>query len=258
MIEFPASLSVKRSMADEEKLQAAARAWIEKEERVEGIHASDLLDPRQALFRLLDPQTNSDREIALFLVGKLLHAFVLGSMEGVVDVTKTDEGSRFSEELGVHYSLDWDKGDIAEFKTTRVFREPKTNEDLRTYLEQMLVYMAAKNKPVAKLWVLYINLRDASTRQTTPAFRAYTVRITKEELDTLRGQLKDVADSIRRASTSGEAEPWRALPLCREWKCSRLRCPWYDKCKPEGRYEPLPEAPEVPRAKKAPERVSDL
>ena len=55
MIEFPASLSVKRSLGDETRLQTAARAWIEKEERVDGIHASDLLDPRQSYWRLVDP-----------------------------------------------------------------------------------------------------------------------------------------------------------------------------------------------------------
>ncbi len=237
MIELPKSLKLNRDIRDENALLQAAKDWLEKDQRAEGIHASDLLDLRQAYYRHTDPRGLSSRETTLFLVGKVLHAFVLGSRAGeAVDLAKTDEGSRYSEELGLWYSPDWDKGEVAEFKTSRVFKEPKTIGDVDVYLEQVLVYMAAKNVTEAKLWVLLINLKtDDNSRRTVPAFRCYKISISPEDLEQavqyIRGQ-RDILDTaIRDRRPDG-------LPVCRAWKCGEGNCPyWGNPCKPEGRYE---------------------
>lgn len=235
-IDLPGSLKLQRNLRDEAALLKAAKDWLTKEERAEGIHASDLLDLRQSYYRHVDPRPLSERETTLFLVGKVLHAFVLGSMDSPtsVDIQRTDEGSQYSERLGLWYSPDWDKGDIAEFKTNRMFKEPKTVGDVDSYLEQTLIYMAAKQVTRAKLWVLLLNLRDENTRRTTPVFRCYSIAITPEDLrqvtESIRGLRDTLAAAVERRDPSD-------LPVCRAWKCGEGNCPyWGNPCKPEGRY----------------------
>jgi len=235
MIELPESLKLQRDLRDEHKLLKAAKDWLTKEERTAGIHASDLLDLRQAFYLHVDPRGLSERETTLFLVGKVLHSFVLGTADGKEpDISRTDEGSVYSERLGLWYSLDWDKGDIAEFKTNRMFKEPRTIGDVDSYLEQTLIYMAAKQVTKAKLWVLLLNLRNESTRRTTPVFRCYAITITPEDLqqvtESVRRQRDTLAGAIDRRDPS-------ALPVCRSWKCGEGNCPyWGNPCRPEGRY----------------------
>lgn len=234
MINLPASLKVSRNKSDETRLLAATRKWLEKENRAEGLHASDLLDPRLAFWRIVDPKPLEDRLVPIFLAGKVLHSFVLGGLNGKVDLNATDEGTAYSEALGVHYSIDWDKSEIAEFKTTRSFIDPKSADDISIYLEQLLIYMCAKQRTTARLWVFMLNLRDPSTRKTSPAFRCYTVSVSEEELRTATNALRQSRDAIESALNSGDH---RALPLCRDFKCGAGNCQWWDKCKPEGRYK---------------------
>jgi len=253
VIPLPEGLKVKRNAADERLLLDAARKWIDKDERKPGLHATDFLDLRQAYWRAVDPRPTADRVVPIFLVGKVLHSFVLGTLEGqVVDLNVTDEGSSYEEEIGFWYSPDWDKGDIAEFKSSRAFKEPTDVGGLETYIEQILVYMVAKRRTSAKLWVLYLNLKD-SERRTSPEFRAYTISVTEEELSELRKHLRELKESLERAIS---VQDWRQLPLCREFKCGRGRCDWYDQCQPEGRFGTerfdgeVPDSPEVPRSPK--------
>lgn len=231
-ITLPASLALKRNTAAERKLTDAARGWVDKDARAEGIHASDLLDIRQAYWRHTDPRPTGDRLVPVFLVGKVLHSFVLGAMEGVVDLDKSDEGSAWSEELGIHYSLDWDKSDIAEFKTSRAFKDPETVEDLGIYIEQTLIYMAAKGRTTAQLWVLLLNLRDEQ-RRTAPAFRAYTISISPDDLLSLKTTISEQVTLLNSVLASKE---YRTLPLCRTFKCGEGNCDWWSNCQPAGRY----------------------
>lgn len=233
MIPIPNSVHVRRTKADETKLTDAARTWLEGASRAEGFHASDAMDPRRAFFRKMLPSPLSDREVGLFLVGKVLHAFVLGAMAGKVDLEHTDEGSKFNEELGVWYSPDWDRSEIAEFKTSRAFKEPVDNEDLGIYIEQVLIYMACENRTEAKIWVQYVNLRDPETRRTTPAFRCFAIKIAQEDLDGIKSHIKEVIADYNRAIADGD---FKRLDLCRDWLCGRRMCQWYETCQPEGRF----------------------
>lgn len=234
MIPLPESLTVKRSLAAEANLLAKARAWLEKDERSPGLHATDLMDLRIAFWQRADPQPISDRLVTIFMVGKILHAFVLGSIVEKVDISKSDEGSKFNEELGISYSMDYlDEGIPSEFKSSRSFYEPKDVKDLEIYLEQLLIYMVSIDSTVGKLWILYLNLKDEQ-RRTSPVFRCFTVTVSKEDLFKVKEYLLVAKQSLERALSTGN---FRELDLCREFKCGEANCVWFHKCQPEGRYD---------------------
>lgn len=226
---LPPSLKVNRDEEAEGVLYAQARDWLEKDVRPDGFHASDLLFPRMGYWRIVDPQPLTPRQVGLYLVGKVLHAFILGH----ADLT-ADEGSTYHEGLGLYYSPDKRLPVPTEIKTSRSFYEPKTLGDLDTYLLQVLIYMAAEDSTNGKLWVLYINARDPETRNTTPTFRVYDVHVKQEELDAFKLAARKLRDTLADAV---QERNHRAVPLCPEWGCGPTRCPWWAKCQPEGRYE---------------------
>jgi hypothetical protein len=120
------------------------------------------------------------------------------------------------------------------------------------YVEQLLTYMAATNTVESELWVLYLNLKDASGK-TCPAFRCYTVLLSQADLDEVKGSLRLnamlLAEAIKTKDPGG-------LELCREWKCGAKNCDWYDQCQPIGRYgTPKFDATGVPREKKTKSRT---
>lgn len=234
MVTLPTSLTLVRSLKEEGQLVSKARAWLEQEERSPGIHGSDLLDPRQAYWSKTKPLPLSDRMISIFLIGKVLHAIVLGAVDGAVNLSQTDSGSSTSELLQLTYSPDRiHKGRVYEFKTARNFKEPKTVDELSNYIEQLLVYMAATQTTESTLWVLYLNLRDEKGR-TDPAFRAYHVTISEADLALVTTELKETRNLLYDALQRNDPSK---LPLCREWKCSERMCDWWHDCKPEGRYK---------------------
>lgn len=238
MIPLPESLTVKRSRVAEKMLGDAARHWIESEGRAPGIHASDLLDARQAIFRKLDPKTLPDRLINIFLIGKVLHAFVLQTVDGKtgVDIKVTDAGSFFNEEIGITYSPDKIVGGkVRELKTSRSYKVPDTIEDISHYLEQILVYLASTETRTAQLWVLYLNLRDEETGKLDPCFRGYDIEISEPDLQNVIAYCKSQRELIEKGVNLKDP---KVAPLCREWLCNRKMCDWYEQCRPEGRYEP--------------------
>lgn len=233
MIQIPESINIVRSPKTERVLLDRSREWLMKDERVPGIHASDLLDPLQAYWRRVDPQPMSDRLVPIFMIGKVLHAFILSAVEGVNLSWDSDQGSRQSEVIGIAYSPDHlIKGIPREVKTSRSFYEPKDVSDLDMYIEQLLIYMAAERITKGQLWVLYLNLKD-SAGKTAPQFRAYTVTISPEDLEKVITSLTTTRKELQMAE---EKKDPSALPLCRDWKCGKGNCEWWDKCKPKGRY----------------------
>ena len=234
MLTLPPSVSLTRNKKIEGQLLEKARTWLETSDRAPGVHASDLLDPRQAYWKHVKPLPLSNRLIPMFLIGKVLHAFVLNAVDGVeLDLDQTDEGSSFSKELGIHFSPDHVKGkQPRELKTSRSFYEPKCVKDVDNYLEQLMIYLAAMDSTEGQLWVLYLNLKDENGI-TSPAFRCYTVRISADDLEQFKKTV--VATRLMVEAAIAQKKP-ETLPLCRAWKCGELQCEWFKDCRPKGRY----------------------
>lgn len=237
---IPQSVVVTRMPQTEKKLTKQAREWLEGDERSPGIHASDLLDIRQAYWRHVDPQDLSDREVWMFLVGKTLHAFTLSAIDEKPLDWKSGEESRHSKLLQIEYSPDklTSKGIPRELKTTRSFFAPKESDgrveiaDIEVYVEQCLIYMSAEDKTEGLLDILYLNLKD-ETGKTTPQMRSYKVVISDDDLKKMQSYLIKKRQRLESAIKSGN---FQELPLCREWKCSERMCQWWHDCRPEGRY----------------------
>jgi hypothetical protein len=233
MIKIPEGIAIIRAPKTERQLLDKARIFLTREERTPGIHASDLLDPLRAYWKHTDPRPMEDRVVPIFMIGKVLHAFVLSAVDGTGLNWESDQGSRTSEILGIEYSPDHlINGIPREVKTSRSFFEPKDASDLDMYVEQLLIYMAAEKSVTGQLWVLYLNLKDKAGK-TSPEFRAYTIRITPEELATVTRELRTTRDQLASAI---ETKNPAGLPFCRTWLCGEKSCEWWEKCQPEGRY----------------------
>ena len=238
MLILPKSVHVEREEGAEDKLVEKTRTWLEKDSnrKDDEIHASDLLDPRKAYWDRKNKTRLSNRAVGLFFTGKVLHAFFLSALGGETGTNwKSDTGSKYHKDLQIYWSNDWEKGIIPyEFKTSRGKYEQKPS-DLGGYLEQLLIYMVAKNSTTGRLIVLMLNLPAPRGEGwgTYPQYRAYTVTVSKADLAKYRKQIiktrKELVDAIKRKKPDN-------LPLCREFKCGASQCPHYKKCKPPGRY----------------------
>jgi len=234
MLQLPESVQIQRFVKAEQKLLDKARKWLEREQRTPGIHASDLLDPRQAYWRHVKPQPISDRLVPMFLIGKVLHAFVLNAIDEIpMDLNKTDEGSFISEELGCSFSPDKvTNGKPRELKTSRSFYEPKTVKDVDFYLEQLLIYMAGMDSTEGQIWVLYTNLKNEEGI-TSPQFRCFKVKISAKDLKHYKKEVKETSRQLQWAIDNKSPE---VLPLCRKFKCGQGYCEWWQDCQPQGRF----------------------
>lgn len=235
MLLLPKSTTVERDKKYEQSLIDKTRAWLVKDSKDrKGIHASDLLDPRKAYFDKLYPQPLSDRMVGTFFVGKTLHAFFLSALQGKKGTDwSTDSGSNEDKELGITWSADdLTNGIPHEFKTSRSKYEQSTS-DLKSYLEQELIYMAASKSLRGRISTLMYNLPAPRGQGwgSFPQFRSYKITVTKEDLKKYRLQIKQTANMLR---TALKKKSFKNLPLCREFKC--MGCPHFERCKPEGRY----------------------
>jgi hypothetical protein len=230
----PESLKMTRSKKAEESLMVRSREWLMKEERDPRIHVSDLLDPRVGYWQRMEPKELSDKLVTMFLIGKVLHAFVLSAVDGDKGTDlSSDEGSKWSQDLGICYSIDKNLKYPRELKTSRSYYEPKSAKDLMMYIEQLMCYMVAEGKTKGQIWILFLNAKDPKTKRTAPAYRAYTIRVTEAELADYRAQMKATQ---RKLSQALKKKDHTILPLCRSFKCSEIDCEWWESCQPEGRY----------------------
>lgn len=238
MLKLPESIRITRVKKAEERLLARSREWLAREQRDPRLHVSDLLDPRLAYWQRIEPQDLPDRLVTTFLVGRILHAFILDSLQDApaqsVKVLLADEGSRYHKRLGIVYSPDKVllNGQPAEIKTSRSFYEPRDVRDLALYAEQLLCYMSAENSTRGQLWILFLNAKDEEGR-TAPVYRCYSVEVSPEEL---KSYAKGMQAARRAIETALKRKDHTLLPLCRSFKCGARNCGWWDRCKPEGRY----------------------
>jgi hypothetical protein len=240
MLTLPKSLEIIRNKTAEANLVEKTRTWLEADSKDRsGIHASDLLDPRKAYFDKTQPkQPLSERMVGLFFVGKVLHVFFLSALHGTTGADwKSDGGSTVSKKLGFSFSPDWVKDGIpGELKTSRGKYEMR-NSDLSLYLEQELIYQVGLKSTKGRLVVLLTNLPAPPGQGfgTFPQFRAYNISVSKSDLLTYEKQLVKTRKALELALKTKKDKDIRALPLCREFKCSRSACPHFSVCAPEGR-----------------------
>lgn len=220
----------------------------------EGIHASDLSQPRRTYWAAVHPLPATDAEVGYWLTGRGHHFYTVYALTGHPD---TDTGGKFSEKYGIWYSPDLDELQ-GEFKTNRLTFEPSTQEECErffsSYIEQCQIYAACEGINTWHLYVLFMCLVDPATREkVAPIPRVYDLEWTKAEMKE-RGkwiieQRELIEDAIKRKDPS-------KLPLCKEAFCMKFRgqgrgkpripmasCKWFSLCKPEGRYEQVENPP---------------
>lgn len=237
MLALPKQLGISRDLEEEQRLHAEAKLYLEREFRDKGIHASDLLDSRQAFFRIRDNVEGvEDRLVNMFLVGKLAHAFIeviKGREDG--EPTKSDAGTRYVDDI--YFSPDFvDKHGIPdEVKTTRSFYLPKAaylpdDSTFHRYIEQLMIYMCLMDVNEGRLSALFLNSKD-ETGRTSPQFYVWKIKADPRAMKMYRKQINMVKDQLLEALRSGK---FADLTLCRAWMCRD--CPWWNECQPPGRY----------------------
>ena len=235
MIHVPSNLAIHRDEHCEVKIVQHLRNWLTQQdsERINGIHASDLLDPRLAYWRKLKPKILTERQVFLFTIGKVLHSLILATETHEVDISISDSGTQ--EALGILFSPDMivDQHPV-ELKTNRSLYAPeqeKLIEDFHMYLEQLIIYCVLSQCLIGELWVLYISLKDGSGR-TFPGLRCYKVEITEEQFDDMEQQIISTRTALEEAITH---QDHTRLELCRTWLCGESCAVWHD-CQPQGRF----------------------
>ena len=235
MIRLP-PLSIHRNEIAEVRLVTAAREWLEQEDtkRAKGIHASGLLDPRLEYWRDMLPRPLTEKQTMLFLIGRVLHHFVISSVEPATAPGQSDSGSH--EELGILFSPDLIKdGHPIEIKTNRSFyppREDRLQDELSFYLEQLCLYLILSNSLTGELWILYLNIKDEANR-TFPEMRCYSVELSESQFHDLEQQIVTTRDLLLKAKAKKDH---RGLELCRKWLCGTNCVYFQNECRPEGRY----------------------
>jgi hypothetical protein len=232
-LELPDAVRVRFSKTDAEHATHEIRAWLESDIRKAGLHASDILYPRLSYWKSVEPKPLTERQVGLFAAGRALHAIYNEARHGRASV---DQGSEWSEDLGIWFSLDdylTEEDDTpVELKTTRAFQIARTIDDVYDYLRQLAIYMVAKQKLKGVLRVWYLNSKDKAGG-TAPKLVSVILEWSRTEFGEYREAIIAVRSAISDAVTRRDPS---ALPLCPAWMCARDKCPWFEDCKPEGRW----------------------
>lgn len=235
---LPKGLEIARDLEGERELLAKARAYLEEGgAKREGIHASDIMNPRMALFKRMTGDGLPDRLVNMFVVGQLAHAIieVIDAGHGDYRTKGSDSGTRLYKELRYSPDILDHKGGPAEIKTTRSFYEPKDtylpNDDTyHAYIEQLMIYMAAEDKVEGRLILLYLNMKVNG--RTEPQFYIWTIKTTSQALAAYRLVIERRMAALTQAI---ETKDHTNLPLCRPFMCKD--CVYWERCRPQGRYE---------------------
>ncbi len=259
MLTLPDILTIKRNVTSENEWVEKAREIIMSGEREEGIHASDLLDPRQYYWKRKHPLPLDDKSVMFFLIGRIQHEIEVQYRTGAKG--EMDEGSHYHKELGIWYSPDGKltlrDGSVIpeEYKTTRSKVDPRTLAAVKnsygSYLEQLQVYMACMGVTKGSLKVLLISNQPEGETYTVPVIRVYRYEITDKFLQRIK---KEIKSTVKLMNEAVKQDDHRKLPLCRYFKCSKSMCGWWDMCLPEGRHPDAPKPtrkPIVPKKKRA-------
>lgn len=242
MLDLFSHLTILRNEAKEGETLERMRGWLGTHERDARIHASDILAPRKAYWKSKIPKPISDHAVPIFVIGKVLHIFLIGAYHGDT-VEKidwaSDSGESWSEALQIVYSPDLRgaEGQPIEIKTSRSVFPPKTYKDIELYLLQLLIYMVAENKLNGELQVLYLNSKNKEGK-TAPTVHCYDVSITAEDAAAYTQWIITRRKGIEMAKEKDD--PLYAYP-CEKWQC--WSCEWEKECRPRKTHSLHKELP---------------
>ena len=237
----------------EQRLYSVLRESFLQSER-KGIHLTDLISPRQAFFKRIDPKPLTEREIGYFVAGRG-HEDVLSKLVGT-----HFKASEEQEIDGIHLRPDFQaitseiipEGEYAEFKTRRS-NLPETdleaNEVFGSYRDQIRGYMALLAR--SRMYLVVLSLLEGKQygnkfSESTPVFAVYLETMDEQEQGEARQRLKTIHGLLQAGLDHGPGGHIY-LGLCRDWMCGtfkkqlvrdgggweyRVRCPWYDQCEP--------------------------
>lgn len=205
-------------------VKAAAYLGKETKKRAEGTHLTDLLYPRQAYFRSIDPKPLTEDQIGYFVAGHGHH----GIIEAIIEDPRFREVEFYDKDLKTYTTLDiMTKDMVQEIKTSRAWtikKDPNEN-----YIDQIMGECAMTGKTKARLIVFYIcpGRNKKGDKETKPKFQVFEISFTKKELKDIREVLEERNKGLHLAKETGDHTK---LPLCLEWMCRS--CPWIEDCDP--------------------------
>jgi hypothetical protein len=218
----------------------------------DGIHLSDLLNPRRSAWQRVLPLPPTNAEVLYWTAGRG-HEDALGRVSGLVTAPEAswEWGLPGVDEPIVFRNDFIDNEEPVEFKTRRANLALPGEEAVvyDTYLAQLGGYCALRDKTRGRLVVLsLLEGRSAADplKPTEPELASYTVEYTPHELEQTRRQLAEqaevfelylVCDSITRmVSPTPLFAPPNHMRLCRAWMCGKskktvLTPAWCGLCK---------------------------
>lgn len=223
-------MKITRSKRHERWLLDHIKDYLKKQPRAQGTHVSDIILPRKAYWRAIDPQPMTDHEAGYFIAGQGHHYIIEAIIEGSKKIGKADSGSH--EWNGIYYSPDIKSPFPIEIKTSRARFSPEDTGkspavEYDHYLNQLRSYMAIDNSKRGALLVFYLSKQQGKTRRTKPEFRWWDVVLTNDAIGRLRSSLIFDKDLLEEAILQKDH---MSLLLCPRWLCGD--CVWLQKCKP--------------------------
>jgi hypothetical protein len=223
-------MKIVRNEKRERKRLELIKKHLEKNERAEGVHVSDIVFPRKSYWRGIDPKPMTDDEALFFTAGRAHHEMLEAFFDSKTNKKRADAGEHVWK--GIYYSPDIKYPHPDEIKTSRSQYPPGEHANLakefKHYLSQLTKYMGAMNDNQGALTVFYISAKNQDTGiGTKPQLRCYDVFLTDAELKKVRKNMLLKKTALIAAKKNKNVA---LLPLCPAWLCRG--CVWLEKCKP--------------------------
>ncbi len=194
----------------------------------EGIHVSDLnLCLRETVFRRINPQAITDREIGFFTVGRSIHDSIqtLAKSNPKYEIEKEINYEIDGITLKAHIDLyDSEKNTPIEAKTVRSNKVSPTDEPKPFNVEQLQMYMALVDADIG--FIIYQLLLDYNDFP----FRVYEVKMTKEERKEMLEKM--VTDAFHLQMNIDQKTPENTRHVffdeTKKWKCQY--CKYNQEC----------------------------
>lgn len=186
-----------------------------------GVHVSDLLCPRESLFRKVKPKPITNLELGFYLLGRGLHDAAQALVKKDPEFEIESE-VYFDKELEAHIDLYWKARNIPiELKTARVSNmdEPKPH-----YLDQLHAYMAMTNAETGIIVVFMITHYQNKLNKDTP-LKEWEIKMTPEHREAKRAWLVKEQNDYRKALDAGDPSLARTILLdeALNWKCNSCK-----------------------------------